>query len=249
MEHSTTGRQPSEDRKSASVLTCQPQHFLQGSTARLVQLSPTLHRVTTCTTPYSDTMPQQSLVTPPGSSLITSCMAQSMMQCQHNMSEPGASNRVIDHYPKASHWLLLDVYNKSPMATCVMPVTCCFLYQTLQSRCGFLWLQSMSITKSFPLFPLILLAPVSPVRHAERVQLNNCKMQSVLRREIVDEYIPFSTYSTKWSSCSTKAKIRMKHCWIHWKVFLLIFKAIICFNCHLLCKHNTPLNLTLYIYI
>lgn len=174
MEHSTTGRQPSEDRKSASVLTCQPQHFLQGSTARLVQLSPTLHRVTTCTTPYSDTMPQQSLVTPPGSSLITSCMAQSMMQCQHNMSEPGASNRVIDHYPKASHWLLLDVYNKSPrpgMATCVMPVTCCFLYQTLQSRCGFLWLQSMSITKSFPLFPLILLAPVSPVRHAERVQL------------------------------------------------------------------------------
>ena len=38
-KHSSTGGQPSEDRKSAPPLTCQPRRFLQDSTAGLVLVS------------------------------------------------------------------------------------------------------------------------------------------------------------------------------------------------------------------
>lgn len=127
-EHSTTGGQPSEDRKSAPLLTCQPKNFLQDSTRDPVQLSaPTSLMTQHAKHPWSDTIPSQPLVTPQSSSLITSCTAQSMTQGQYNMASPGVSNRIIDHSPEASHWLFLHVYNKSPrlsMDTQVKPVMC-----------------------------------------------------------------------------------------------------------------------------
>lgn len=114
-------------------------------------LQPTFCTVTTCLTP-GDTIPPQPLVTAQSSALITSYMAQSMMQGQHNMAGPGVSSRDIDHHSKASHWLFWHVYNKSPRLRNVTPVK-----WTSYIKLGSLTVASINVNqKPFSSFKIIL---------------------------------------------------------------------------------------------
>lgn len=102
LEHSTIEGQHSQYRKSAKVLTCQAEKRSPGPASRPFPGPRPAAGATTSRRSHRDTIPPQALVTTQSCALITSCMAQSMIQGQHNMTGPGASNSFIDHCPKAS---------------------------------------------------------------------------------------------------------------------------------------------------